>query len=362
MKKRITCLLTLSLVAVLVLGAFSTVAAQKTLKVGLSAPPRTMDPHGSDSDSNLSIMSNIFNGLLQRNTDGELKPALATSWERKSMNVWRFNLRKGVKFHNGNKFTWEDVKYTMKRLNNPQVSEFINFGAKIESVTKVDGDPWTIDITTTEPIPYFVQNLHQVYIVDKESTESRSQGEVGTQPIGTGPYKFVEWVKGSYLRVEANKNYWGETPDVKKAEFRAITEPSTRLATINSGEIDVLQGVPVTFVDSIENNPQVKMITRQSRRSIFLSLANDKDLPTSNIKVRKAIYKAINEKEIINKVMFGHASPAAQIPDPPTTGYSDKIERLSYDPERAKELLDEAGYPDGFSITLSAPNNKLLLQ
>lgn len=345
--------------SLLLVGSMGALAQDEKVTVAVDAPPRTMDPHGSDADSNLSVMSNFFEGLLQRNTKGELLPGLATSWERIDRLTWRFELRKGVKFHNGNEFTWEDVKYTFEeRLENPEVSEFISFGSSIESVSRVDGNDWVIDIVTTEPIPYFVQNLHQVFIVDKESTQERSQGDIGTKPVGTGPYVFDEWVKGSYLRMSANEDYWGGVPEVKNAEIRPITEASTRLATISSGEVDVLQGIPVTMYESVENNNSIEVITRPSRRAIYLGLGNREELPTSSLKVRKAMYMAINEKELIEKVMFGHATPAAQIPDPPTTGYSDKIERLEYDPERAKELLAEAGYEDGFTITLSAPNDR----
>jgi len=345
--------------SLLLVGSMGVLAQDEKVTVGVDAPPRTMDPHGSDADSNLSVMSNFFEGLLQRNTKGELLPGLATSWERVDRLTWRFELRKGVEFHNGNEFTWEDVKYTFEeRLENPEVSEFISFGSAIESVSRVDGNDWVIDIVTTEPIPYFVQNLHQVFIVDKESTMERSQGDIGTKPIGTGPYVFDEWVKGSYLKMSANENYWDGVPEVKNAEIRPITEASTRLATISSGEVDVLQGIPVTMYEAVENNNSIDVIARPSRRAIYLGLGNRDELPTSSLKVRKAMYMAINEKELIEKVMFGHATPAAQIPDPPTTGYSDKIERLEYNPERAKELLAEAGYEDGFTITLSAPNDR----
>jgi len=345
--------------SLLLAGSMSVLAQDQKVTVATDTPPRTMDPHGSDADSNLSVMSNFFEGLLQRNTKGELKPALATSWERIDRLTWRFELRKGVKFHNGNDFTWEDVEYTFEeRLENPEVSEFISFGSSIESVERVEGNDWVIDITTTDPIPYFVQNLHQVFIVDKESTMERSQGDVGTKPIGTGPYVFEEWVKGSYLKMNANENYWEGEPEVQNAELRPITEASTRLATISSGEVDILQGIPVTMYEAVENNDNLEVVARPSRRAIYLGLGNEEDLPTSNLKVRKAMYMAINEPELIEKVMFGHATPAAQIPDPPTTGYSDKIKRLEYNPERAKELLEEAGYGDGFKITLSAPNDR----
>lgn len=329
-----------------------------TLTVGVAAPPATMNPHGMDADSNLSIMSNLFNGLLLRNTQGKLQPALATSWERVDALTWRFDLRKGVKFHNGNDFTWQDVKFTMNRLSDPKVSEFLAFGGLVESVKPVDGDPWTINIKTERPVPFFAQNLAQVFIMDKESTEARSQGEVGLHPIGTGPYELVKWVRGSYLKLHENKDYWGEQPSIENIVIRPITEASTRLAAIASGKVDILQGVPVSLISAIKNNPNIKLINRPARRSIFLGMTNEPGEPTADVRVRKAMYMAINEKAIIENVMFGHASPAAQIPDPATIGYSDDIERLPYNVKKAKKLLAEAGYPDGFEITLTGPNDR----
>ncbi len=154
--------------AFLIAFPLTPLSAKDLLTVAVSAPPHTMNPHGSDADSNLSIMSNIFEGLLQRTTEGKLEPALATSWKRIDENTWRFTLRKDVKFHNGNPFTWDDVKFSFERLKDPKVSEFLNFGALITSIEEVNGDPWTIDVKTREPVPFFVQNLHQVFIMDKE--------------------------------------------------------------------------------------------------------------------------------------------------------------------------------------------------
>ncbi|MDZ7671492.1 MAG: ABC transporter substrate-binding protein [Halanaerobiales bacterium] len=358
-RKNSSILILFLVISLMLVGSIGVYAQNSKVTVAVDAPPRTMNPHGSDADSNLSVMSNFFEGLVQRDSSGKLKPALATSWERIDRLTWRFELRKGVKFHNGNDFTWEDVQYTFaERMENPEVSEFISFGSAIESVSRVDGNDWVIDIVTKDPIPYFIQNLHQIFIVDKESTLERSQGEMGTKPIGTGPYVLDQWTKGSYIRMTANEDYWEGAPEVKTAEIRPITEASTRLATISSGEVDVLQGVPVTMYEAVEGNPNLEVITRPSRRAIYLGLANKEGTPTADIRVRQAMYMAINIDELIDKVMFGHATPAAQIPDPPTTGYSEKIERLPYDPERARELLKEAGYEDGFEIKLSAPNDR----
>jgi peptide/nickel transport system substrate-binding protein len=341
------------------IGSVGAFAAKDTVIVAVGAPPRTMNPHGSDADCNLGVMANIFEGLMQREgASGELVPALATSWDRVDLNTWRFTLRQGVKFHNGNDFTWEDVAFSFERLKDPEVSEFLFTGGIVESVEPVDGDPWTIDIKTTTPVAYFLQNTHQLWIMDKESTEARSVGEVGVRPIGTGPYKFVEWVKGSYLKLEANEDYWGGAPPIKYAEFRPIVEPATRLAAIETGEVDVMQDVPVELFDRAEANPDLELVTRPARRVIFLGLRNEPGFPGTDVRVRKAIYMAINEQEIINTIMFGHATLAAQMVDPATLGYNPALERLPYDPEKASRLLAEAGYADGFDITLTGPNDR----
>lgn len=330
-----------------------TVTAQDEIVVGVASSPETMNPHGDDSDANLGVMANIYEGLVKRvGAEGEIKPALATDWEKLGPKKWRFWLREGVTFHNGNEFTWEDVKFTFNHLADDEVSDFTSFGKSVASIEKVDGDPWVIDITTTRPIPYFLSNLHQIFVLDKESTENRTPGEVAARGIGTGPYKFVEWEEGSYLQLEAYENYWGEVPPIKNATLKPVVESSTRLAALLTGEIDIMFGVPVQLYESIETNPKLKTITRPSRRSIFLGISNEPDLPTSDLKVRKAMYMAINEQEIINKLMRNHAKPAAQIPDPPTFGYNPDLGRMDYNPERARELLEEAGYGDGFEITL----------
>ncbi|MCK4309329.1 MAG: ABC transporter substrate-binding protein [Candidatus Atribacteria bacterium] len=361
MKKIKFLIIVLFLVLGLIMTAFigGIAAGKDSIKLAVAFPPSTMNPHGANVDCNLSVMGNIFEGLLYRNAEGKILPGLATSWERIDELTWRFTLRKGVKFHNGNDFTWEDVKYTFNRLKEPYpVSEFLAIGGMIESVETVGNDSWTIDVKTTIPVPYFDQPLHLIFIMDKESTETRSIGEIGQNPIGTGPYKFVEWIRGAYLELTTNENYWGEVPSIKNAKIISITEPSTRLAAIITGEVDIMQDIPVEFFETATDDSNLEVITRPARRCIYLGLRNSPGFPASDIRVRRAMYMAINEEEIIEKVMFGHAFPAAQIPDPPTVGYDSTIKRLPYDPERAKILLAEAGYPDGFKIKLTGPNDR----
>ncbi|MBW1690339.1 MAG: hypothetical protein DRG87_10505 [Deltaproteobacteria bacterium] len=339
------------------LGLTGQAAAASSITVAVDSPPRTMNPHGSDADSNLSVMANFFDGLMQRKAPkGELSPALALRYEHPDLLTWKFYLRKGVTFHNGNPFTAADVKFSFERLSNPDVSEFINTGKSIAAIDIIDD--YTVVIKTKDPIPWFANNMHQIYIMDKESSEARDPGELEVKPIGTGAYKLVEWVKGSYLKMAANEDYWEGPPPIKNVELRPITESSTRFAALVSGQVELVSGVPVELYQKVIQNPKLDVVSRPARRSIFLALGNKQETPWADIRVRKAMYMAINEDEIIEKIMRGHAAPAAQVPDPPTIGYNPGISRLPYNPEKAKELLGEAGYGNGFEITLSGPNDR----
>jgi peptide/nickel transport system substrate-binding protein len=351
--KRLTLILTAALLVALPAAALS----QVDLVVVTDAPPKSMNPHAYSSDANLSYMSNFFDGLLQRPApDGQLSPALAESWERQDALTWKFVLRKGVKFHNGNDFTAADVKFTFERMKDPQFSKLLNIANSIASMETPDD--YTIIFKTVKPVPWFAETMHQNFIVDMESTADRDSGDYNTNPIGTGAYKFVEWVKGSYVRMTANADYWEGAPKYNTVEIRPITEEATRFAALAGKQADIVNGVPVTLIERIEKMDHVKLISRPARRAIYMGMSNKPGTPFADIRVRQAIAHAINEDEIIEKIMRGQATATAQVPDPPTVGYLEGLERLPYDPEKAKKLLADAGYADGFPITVAGPNDR----
>ncbi len=332
-------------------------SGKSAIVVGVDSAPVTMDPGGSNADPNMSLMANFFDGLLQRRVDGRLYPALAERYEHPDLLTWKFYLSKGVRFHNGNPFTAEDVKFTFERLKDPKCcSEFMDIGKQVASVDIIDD--YTVVVKTVTPDPSFDQNLDYIFMMDKESTEPRSQGEVGLKPIGTGAYKFVEWIRGSYVKMTANEDYWGGPPPIKNVDLRPITESSTRFAALVSAEVDLISGVPVEVYDKLAKNPKIELFSRPGRRPIFLALGNKPGAPWADLRVRKAMYMAINEEEIIAKVMRGQATAATQLADSAMVGYTEDIKRLSYDPVQAKKLLKEAGYADGFEITLAGPNDR----
>ena len=348
----------IALTLIIALLALPAVAMAKAdLVVVTDAPPKSMNPHAFSSDANLSYMSNFFDGLLQRPApDGKLSPALAVKWERLDALTWKFNLRKGVKFHNGNAFTAADVKFTFERMKDPQYSKLLNIANSIASIETPDD--YTVIFKNVKPVPWFAETMHQNFIVDMESSEGRDDGDYNTKPIGTGAYKFVEWVKGSYVRMAANANYWEGAPKYKTVDIRPITEEATRFAALAGKQADIVNGVPVSLIERIQKMPHVELISRPARRAIYMDISNMKGTPFEDIRVRKAIAHAINEDEIIEKVMRGQATATAQVPDVPTVGYLPGLKRLPYDPAKAKQLLAEAGYPNGFDITVAGPNDR----
>jgi peptide/nickel transport system substrate-binding protein len=351
-QKLMTCLL-----AAVLLVLPSLALAKSDLVIAVDSPPKSMNPHSYNSDANLSYMANFFDGLLQRPApEGRLAPALATEWSRVDALTWEFKLRKGVTFHNGNPFTAEDVKFTFERMKDPEFSKFLNIANSIAAIETPDDH--TVIFKTEKPVPWFAETMHQNFIVDKESSLERDSGDYNTRPIGTGAYKFVEWVKGSYIKMEANPDYWEGAPDFKTVEIKPITEDATRFAAIATRQAHILSGVPVPMIEQIKKNPAIEVVSRPARRAIYMDIGNKPGTPFADVRVRKAIAMAINEDEIVSTVMRGQATPAAQIPDPATIGYDPSLTRLPYDPEQARALLSEAGYENGFEITIAGPNDR----
>lgn len=333
--------------------------AKADLVIATDVPPKSMNPHAFSSDANLSYMSNFFDGLLQRKApEGKLAPALAVSWERNDALTWTFKLRQGVKFHNGNDFNAADVKFTFERMKDPKYSKLLNIANSIASITTPDD--YTVIFKTQKPVPWFAETMHQNFIVDMESSLKRDDGDYNTQPIGTGAYKFVEWVKGSYVRITANENYWEGAPRYKNVDIRPITEEATRFAALAGKQVDIVNGVPVTLFDKIKSMPHIEVISQAARRAIYMDIGNKPGTPYADLRVRQALAHAINEEEIIEKVMRGQATLAHQVPDVPTVGYDAGIQRYPYDPEKARRLLAEAGYPNGFAISVVGPNDRYI--
>src|SRR5208283_2312421 len=336
------------------------VCVAQTVAVALESPPTSMDPHSENDNPTIGILSNVFDGLMQREkTGGKDVPALAERYEHPDSLTWKFYLRKGVKFHNGNPFTAADVKYTFERLRNPKVSLYVYTGNSIASIETPDD--FTVVVKTKYPAPWFIGMMYRIFIINKESTESRPKGEIETAPIGTGAYKVVEFVKGSHVKLEANHDYWGGEPPIKTVEMKFISDLADRFVALLGGSAELLNSLPVEGIDLAKQNKAVDLLRYPGRTAIYLVVSNRPGTPTADVRVRKAMYMAVNEDEIIKKVMLGQASPAAQMPDPLTLGYHPDIKRLPYNPREASRLLKEAGFEKGFEITLAGPSDRYVM-
>ena len=244
-------------VAVAALALIGTIGVAKTLKVGLASGAYTMDPQAFNETATNSILSNIFDTLVRFDENIKIHPGLAESWSNPEPKVWIMKLRKGVKFHNGNTFNADDVIFTFNRIKNWKKS---GFKGKVSMITKAEKiDDYTVKFTTKKAFPVFLRKLTYVNILDKETDSGKSDEWIGLHPIGTGPYEFVLWRKGDQIKFKANPNYWAGKPKFDNVIFRVLSNNATRTAAILSGEVDLINRVPVVDVNRIKgtsNNPR----------------------------------------------------------------------------------------------------------
>ncbi len=353
-------------------------AAPTDVVIGLTGDVHSLDPYPLNETITNAINRHLFDTLVESDSDLQLLPALAESWEvSEDSMVWTFYLRKGVKFHNGNDFTADDVIYSFERSQRPRNSAFAYCLATVDSWRKIDD--YTIELTCKSPNSLLLAHLKDLAILDKETCEEQSDDWIALNPVGTGRYVFVEHLRGDRIVFKRNEDYWGEKPEVTQVTFKPITNEGTRTANMISGAVDMIADVPVRDVAILERNKNLKVITTPSLRVIYLNLAGWTDNPSPDakmplkspdgsnpfkkIQVREAVYRAINEDEIISKIMNGYAKAATAYVSEEFNGYNPDIQRLAYDPDMAEKLLDEAGYPrqaDGyrFEVTLDAPNDR----
>ncbi|MCD6590862.1 MAG: ABC transporter substrate-binding protein [Candidatus Aenigmarchaeota archaeon] len=306
------------------------------------------------------INYNVFDALVKsEGTEKKIVPSLAESWENPNQLTWRFHLRKGVKFHNGDDLDAEDVKYTFDYILQDSENPFNELLSPIERVEVVDN--YTVDIITKKPYPSLLTNLFEIFIVSKEHVESGKKS-----PVGTGAYKVKEYVKNDHIILERFEDYWGEKPEIKTAIFKIIPDNEERINSLLSGRLDIVKQVPVEKYEELKNNDKVELHFSMPDKVTFLDFdfrennsygfPNGRN-PTSDVRVRKAIYHAIDIDRVINVVMNGLAEPASQFVTPNIFGYNPDIKRLPYDLKKAKQLMKEAGYEEGFSIEMDCPSD-----
>jgi len=312
----------------------------------------------------MSMNSNIYEGLVSFDGEYSITPNLAEGWENPDDHTWRFHLRHGVTFHSGDAFDAHDVKFSIDHLLEDPDNVLYESVNNIERVEVVDND--TVDIITEEPTPILLNKLVDTYIISKETHTVKKGG----QPChcGTGPYILDEnETKEDAIVLKRYDDYWQGTPPLKEVTFKVISDDDERAEALKRGDIDLAEHLPVDKREELERTEGIEVLAAPSTRVIFLGFDfreedsyayPDGDNPTADVKVRKAIYHAIDEKAIIEEVMGGAAEPASQFLPPHIFGYNPDIERLPYNQSKARELLNEAGYPEGFDIEFDCPTDR----
>jgi peptide/nickel transport system substrate-binding protein len=338
--------------ALLALAAGPALAAQDTITLGMVLEPPNLDPTaGAAAAIDEVVYANIFEGLTRIGPDGSVRPALAASWDvEDGAKAYVFHLHEGVTFHDGTTFDAEDVKFSLDRARaedsaNAQKALF----AGIEAVEAVD--PLTVKVTLKAPDGNFPFNMAwgDAVIVAPESIATEA-----TKPVGTGPFRFVEWVQGDHVTIERNDAYWGEPVALSKATFRFISDPTAAFAAMMAGDVDAFPNYPAPeTLAQLAADPRFKVIVGTTEGETILAM-NNKQPPLDNAKVREAIAHAINRQEIIDGAMFGYGTPIGTHFAPHNPDYVDLTALSAYDPEKSKALLAEAGVSD-LKLRLALP-------
>lgn len=372
-------------VTAVALAALTGPAMAADVTIGIRSEPSSMDPYFHNLGPNNAMIGQVFGRLVDFDANQQLIPRLAESWKTLNDTTWEFKLRKGVKFHDGSDFTVDDVIYSFERADGyTGGNSSFRIYTKGKTLKKIDDH--TLHIITEGPYPLMPNDLTTVMIM---SSDAKGTGEAGTNKgikasdfndgtvtFGTGPYKFVEWKKGDRLVLEKYENYVGPLAQPwDKVTFKFIPAEPARVAALLAGDVDMIDNVPTSDIEVLKKNPDVSLSQGVSNRVIYLHLdqardkspfVTDKDgnpldqNPLKDARVRKAISMMINRAAIVERVMEGVAIPAGQLLPEGFFGLSPNLKPEKYDVAAAKKLLAEAGWADGFGLTIHGPNDRYI--
>ncbi len=349
------------------LGARSTrgAAPANTVIVAQSVDPTTMDPQNQRETPTFNVLTHIYDPLIMRDTKNPKRfdGVLAKSWTRLSPTAFRFHLRSGVKFSDGSAFNANTVKYNIDRImgtlpgeKNPPLSAF--------QYTSINGvhviNPTTVDIGTKAPDPLLLPRLSALLMIPTGSVD-KDPNALAAKPVGTGPYTLVTWDRNNQVVMKAKNNYFRGKPKIANVIFKDMPDDASRLAALESGDVDVISNLPPDNVQEVKRTGKANVVSVPSARvtSVWLNTLDTPELKKPAVRI--ALNYAVDVNTIITKVMSGYALRTATIVPPYFSGYSKSIKPYPYNPTKAKAMLKAAGYPNGFSLTLMVPRGRYLL-
>ena len=338
----------------------------------------TLDPHSQNHATTHSLLAHAYETLVRYNKQFQIEPALATSWQAVTPTQWRFNLRKGVKFHDGSPFTADDVVFSYGRIIQPQGTNQI-YVSGVKEVKKIDD--YTVDVILTGPQPVLLRNFTLFFIMSKtwavktkseniQDYKVREETFASRNANGTGSYIIKTWEPDKRIVMAVNQNWWDKHEgNATEVIYTPIKSDATRVAALLSGDVDLVTDLPTQDVTRLRNDPKLKVLDGAENRTIFIGLdqfspelkysdVKGKN-PFKDIRVRKALNIAVDRDTIKRVTMRGLSIPAAIIVAPSVHGYTEALDKVAPpDVEGAKKLLAEAGYPNGFEFGLDCPNNR----
>ena len=337
----------------------SSTTQNQTLTVSQSSDTTTLDPQMQGKMPSMNILINMFDTLVTRDNNNSLAPSLATSWKAINDTTWQFKLRTDVKFTDGEPFNADVVKYSIERLINPATKSPIVELADVKEVDVVDES--TVNIVTKIPDPIIPNKmvLFDGVMVPPQYIQAHGAAYFALNPVGTGPFEFVSWTKDSQVVMKANPDYWRGAPSIKNLIIRTIPNAADAVAALKTGEVDIAyDGITGDVVNQLKSYKNVKIVKspwiRTSYIDIDTTVANS---PLANQQVRQALNYAIDVPTIISTVLGGNAKRVSTIIPSQNFGYDKTITPYTYDTTKAKQLLAQAGYPNGFSVKLDGIND-----
>ena len=328
-----------------------------TLTIAIGAEPESLDPVRMTSAPAATVGEHVVERLIYMEEDGSLTPMLATGWDSNDEGtVWTFDIREGVEFHDGEPLNAEAVATNLRRFVNPDVGAAYAFllgtVEEIEAVSEYE-----LQLSLSQPFAPILSHLSHSFIgiVSPAQLEGLAPEDTIEIPVGTGPYEMVDWSRGDSISLEVNEDYYGDTPDIPNVRFEFIPESSAQIVALETGEVDAMMRVPPQEVERLEDDPNIEVVRESSVRTIYIGFNNLKE-PFNYARVRRALNHAVNKEEIVNGLFEGFT--VADAPVVPAVFGHESVGPYEYDPERARELLAEAGYPDGFEMTIHHPTGR----
>jgi peptide/nickel transport system substrate-binding protein len=371
--RRVLAAIIIALVPILAMAP----AQAKTFRFAFQGGLNSLDPHTLNETFTIGMLGNVYEGLIRRGKDLKIEPALAERWELVDPLTWRFHLRKGVKFHDGTPLTADDVVFSAARISAPTstLKTRIPAGTKVVKV-----DNYTIDFVLKAPNPILHYEWMSFFIMSRawaeandalqpQSAKASGLSAHALKANGTGPFMIVSHEPGVRTVFKANPHWWDEADfNFDEAVFTTIKSDPTRVAALLSGDVDMIDPVPPQDIARLKASPDVQVLTGPELRTIFLAMDSFRpELLYSNIKgknpfkdvrVRRAVYQAIDIEAIKTKVMRGMATPTALPIAPLLFSRASEFKRYPYDPAASRVLLRQAGYPGGFEVEMDCPNDR----